>query len=363
MVLHSLSLTKFRNYDRRMLEFPAPGLFITGANGCGKTNLLEAVAYLSSGKSIRLKPDSELVRFGQEFFRLSGEVEYSGSRHTIEVACDTNHIKTISIDSVQIDRLSELYRGFKTVYSAPGDVEIVTGSPGERRRFFDLAIAQHDVTYLDYLRRYRQVLKQRNQLLKERFNRAEKEAWDNSFVEATLPVIEKRLSYLDEFRPVLREYYRDISGEKEELQVEYKFEIPTSSGEKFQESYLKAITTSEDREREQCRTLFGPHLADWDFLLDGKRVRSFASQGQNRSIAIALRLVQAEMVKRSTGESPVLMLDDVLAELDASRRSNILNMLHGQHQVLIAAPDIGDYRDFNLPVLNLTDKPERGSVL
>ncbi len=352
MRVSKLEIIDFRNIHKFEKNFEPGGAIFFGKNGTGKTNLLEAISYCAFGKSIRSASDSELINFSKAFFRISAKFSFNHLENIITAAND-DHKKLIKIDGTKISKISELYQYVKVVYFSPEDINLISGGPTNRRKFIDLAISQSSYKYLEDLRLYHRILKQRNALLKSDFSRNEKISWDTKFIEIGTRIIISRKKYLKEFIPGLSEKYFFVSGKRENLDVEYKHSFPTSEFEEFSNSFANHLERIESDEMRLQRTLAGPHLDDIIFKIDNNIARNFGSQGQKRSLVITARLVQADIIKRKDSEAPILIFDDVLADLDRGRAQRIMDLLGEEHQIFIATPNIELYEKFNLERIDL----------
>ncbi len=351
MEVLSLKLRNFRNFTELELVFEPEGALIHGNNGIGKTNLLEAVSYFAFGKSFRTSTDLDLIKFSKAFFRIEGSFKLKNTIHKFEAAVDKTR-KLIKIDGNAIARISELYRYLKVVYFSPDDIFMIGGSPKYRRNFIDQAISQYSFKYIKFLRTYNRILKQRNALLKTTFESSEKRTWDEQFARNGAELIKLRLKYLEQFIPRLTVCYDNINENSETLGIEYKYSFPVT-GTDIADDILRHLNETEEQEIKQERTLCGPHLDDIDFLIDQHAARKFGSQGQKRSLAIAVRLVQAQLILEEGSEAPIFMFDDVLADLDKKRAKKIMGMLKKSHQVFIATPNTEIYAPFNLPEIEM----------
>jgi len=350
-----LEIQNFRNIAKFKQNFEPAGAIIYGKNGTGKTNLLEAISYCAFGKSIRSAADAELVNFSKAFFRLSGKFTFADKELTITAANDKKQ-KIIKLDDSKIDRISEMYQYVKVVYFSPEDIELVSGGPIYRRRFIDLAISQTSYQYLEDLRTYHRILKQRNALLKTDFSYKEKRAWDGRLAELASKIICKRLDYLKKFIPSLCKKYFFVSGEEEELSVAYKYSFLRDDTLKMEDNISEHLERIEADEIRLQRTLVGPHLDDIDFLIKSRSARSYGSQGQKRSLAITSRLVQADIIRSIDAEAPILIFDDVLADLDRNRAKRIMEILERDHQIFIATPNLELYKNFGLKAIDLEQR-------
>lgn len=351
MQISSIKIENFRNYSELNLTFDPEGALIIGDNGIGKTNLLESISYFAFGKSFLTSRDLELINFSKAFFRLEANFIINGKEHFFEAASDRTK-KIIKINSANISKISELYKYLKVVYFSPGDIEIIAGSPVFRRNFIDQAISQYSFEYIDALRNYKRILKQRNALLKTEYKEKEKKAWDEHFSNIGVKIIRSRIDYLRRFKPLLEKYFEEISGAKETLSTNYKLSFP-NNGDDIYNDFIDHLLQIEKQEKYQERSLAGPHLDDIEISINDHSSRNFCSQGQRRSIAIAMRLAQTELIKEKDDDTPILMFDDVLVDLDNSRTERIVNMLKGRHQIFIATPNISNYQAFSLPEIYL----------
>jgi len=353
LLISSLKIKNFRNYSDIKLNFFPEGALIIGENGIGKTNLLESISYFAFGKSFQTTKDLELINFSKAFFRLEADFTIKNKSHFFEAASDKAK-KIIKINKSNIARISELYKYLKVIYFSPNDIEIISGSPVYRRNFIDQAISQYSFDYIEHLRNYKRILKQRNALFKTDYSSNEKRVWDEQFAMAGTKIISFRQKYLINFAPLLEDYYKEISGEKENLSTKYKYSFPNDS-EDIMSNIIDYLLQIEDQEKYQERTLAGPHLDDVELFINTHSARKYSSQGQKRSIAIAMRLAQTELIKEKDDDTPILMFDDVLADLDKMRTQRIIEMLKGKHQIFIATPNITNYRSFGLPEIDLND--------
>jgi DNA replication and repair protein RecF len=351
----SLKLENYRNYLNFKINFPSEGAIITGRNGIGKTNILEAIAYSAFGKSTQQANDSELINFSKAFFRIEAKIMIENKQHLFEIAVD-NKKKIIKIDKATIERISELYHYFKVVYLSPNDIQIVSGSPSHRRNFLDQAISQQSFSYIELLRNYNRILKQRNALLKEEFNKAEKHSWDREFAQYAAQIIEARLDYLKLFEQNLSSLYA-IIGKGEELKLEYKYSFNLEENGSIWKNFSNYLEEIYEQELYYQRSLCGPHLDDIEIYLNNHSARKFGSQGQKRSLAVAIRLAQAQLIENKT-DQPVLIFDDVLADLDKNRSARIIELLQNRYQIFIATPNIEHYQNFSLEIIDLENKNE-----
>jgi DNA replication and repair protein RecF len=327
MFLKQLSLVNFKNYPEFEGQFSDKINCFVGNNGMGKTNLLDAIHYLSFCKSFFNTVDSQNIRHNEGFFVLQGHFEKGGE--VVEVYCGLkrNHKKIFKKNKKEYDRLSEHIGQFPLVMISPNDAELINGSSEARRKFLDGIISQYDKNYLDNLISYAHVLKQRNALLKHfheigAFDSETLEIWDDQLITYGRLVISTRQNFLKEFIPLFNTYYHFISGSRETAALHYD----NSLGEK---DFKTALMTSLSRDRAVHHTTVGPHKDDLDFSLDGFSLKKFASQGQQKSFLLALKLAQFEFIKERKDTKPLLLLDDVYDKLDEQRFTRLLELVSG----------------------------------
>lgn len=349
LVLRELRLRNFRNFESIELRFPAAGVAIIGDNGSGKTNLLESAHYLEIFRSFRGAADDQLVRFGAEAFHVRGLFEEQGSGRSIEIAAGyepRTHRKRVVVDGSEVDRLGDAIGRIGTVIFSPSDVEIVAGAPGERRRFLDIVLSLNVRGYLDALQRYRHVLRQRNALLREGRSGDVLPPWDAALVEAGAQIIVDRASWVESHATRFAEIFAAIGGGAAGA-LSYDSDVPLEgvpTKEVAAAAFDARLGRVAQRERERGVTLAGPHRDDLSLTMgSGGSVvdlRQYGSGGQVRTGAIALRMIEAESVLESRGFRPLLLLDDVFAELDPGRSRRILELFGGDRhgQVLLTAP-------------------------
>jgi DNA replication and repair protein RecF len=352
LVCQELRLRQFRNFAGLELEFPAAGVAVIGDNGAGKTNLLEAVQYLEILRSFRGAPDEQLVRFGADAFHIRGRFvdAVTGRRLEISAAYEPRtRRKRVLIDGAEPERLGDAIGHTGSVVFSPSDIEIVAGGPGERRRYLDIMLSLNVRGYLSALQTYRHVLRQRNALLRDGRSGDVLSAWDAGLVESGARVIAARAEWVRSHAARFAELYRAIGGA--DASIAYDADVARESDAGAAEiaaAFEARLERVAHRERERGLTLAGPHRDDVSLLMQTDEgtvdLRQFGSGGQKRTGAVALRMLEAETVLSARGFRPLLLLDDVFAELDPGRSRRILELLgteaHGQ--VLLTAPKESD---------------------
>ena len=336
MKLDRLSLRNFRNYESLESAF-SPGVnLIVGDNAQGKTNLLEAVFYLSTGRSFRTRREMELILFHREFADLEGTVTDQARQQNLRAVLFAGRKpRQLFLNGVKKKSHGEMNGILTTVLFCPEDLMILKAGAAARRRFLDQALCQLRPRYEAALVEYNRILEQKSRILRDRF--------ENASLLEVLPEYSRRLcqvgaifiSYRARFLKSLGEaatrFHQEFSGGRETLEITYRtvstVEDPFAPLPALEQALLTHLDSHYGAELESAQCLTGPHKDDFDALLDGLSLKSYGSQGQTRTAAISLKLAQRELARRDTGEEPVLLLDDVLSELDPGRQDFVLNQI------------------------------------
>ena len=339
MIIKSIELQNFRNYEDLNISFDEGTNIFYGDNAQGKTNILEA-AYLSgTTKSHKCSKDKEMIRFGEQESHIRTVVVKKDKEYQIDMHLKNNRSKGIAINKVPIKKASELFGILNMVFFSPEDLNIIKNGPAERRRFLDSELCQLDKIYLSDLTTYNKILNQRNKLLKDMVYRPDLKdtlpIWDMQLVETGRKIIRRRKQFVDELNEIVHDIHYRISGEKEDLLLQYEPSIEDI----FFEDELSRV---KERDMRQCMTSVGPHRDDLLFSIGEVDIRKFGSQGQQRTSALSLKLSEIELVKRSIHDTPVLLLDDVLSELDSNRQNYLLNSIHDT-QTLITCTGLDEF--------------------
>lgn len=333
MYIRSLSLTNFRNYTNERVEFSPYTNIIYGNNAQGKTNLLEAVYMFSQGRSYRADSDKELILFGNDFTSIKSEFSALNRDFSAAIHISRNAKKKITINNISISKLSMLMSYFNVVMFSPEDLELVKGSPGIRRKFTDSAISQLYPNYLASLIDYNKILKQKNILLKDLKTKHIKSdamlsVWNEQLAEKGRIIYKYRAKFFEDISPFISNIHNNISGEN--IKITY---CPNC-----EDDILDKLEQNQSREIENGSSLYGIHRDDAEFKLNDKPAKTYASQGQQRTAVLSLKLAQTEYIKSLRDEYPVLLLDDIMSELDISRRTYLSEKIEGK-QVLITCTD------------------------
>jgi DNA replication and repair protein RecF len=357
MHLSALRLSNYRNFTEQRLDIPPAGLAIIGDNGHGKTNFLEAIYYLEIFRSFRGTADEQLVRFGEDYFRVEGVVDrWDGSGpHRVAAAFDRRQKKKkVTVDGIEPPRLGDAIGRVGAVIFSPSDVSIVAGSPATRRRFLDILLSLTESRYLEDLQRYRQALAQRNALLRAGEPAALVAAWNDGLIRAGSKITAARWRWVSSRSDAFAEQVRRIAGTGDAA-LEYEPSVGFEESETvpdpavIAEAFATELARVADRERRQGATVVGPHRDDLRLRAAsaGKEwidLRVFGSGGQQRTAAVALRIVEGETLRDHLGSEPIILLDDVFAELDAGRSRRILEWVDAEEraQVILTAPKASD---------------------
>lgn len=325
MIIQSIELKNFRNYRELKLEFDENTNIFYGDNAQGKTNILEAVYLSGTTKSHKGSRDRDMLFFGEEEGHLRTFVKKGEMDYRIDIHLKKNRTKGIAVNGIPIKKAGELFGIANFVLFSPEDLGIIKQGPGERRRFLDMELCQLDRVYLYNLTNYNRIVAQRNKLLKDLAYRSDLEEtldiWDMQLAEYGKKIIAGRELFIRQLGEIILGIHKNLSGGKEELQIAYEKNAEEAD-------LYDAIRRNRDRDRKMKTSTVGPHRDDMRFAIDSIDIRKFGSQGQQRTAALSLKLSEIELVKRMIHDTPVLLLDDVLSELDHNRQNYLLNSIH-----------------------------------
>ncbi len=343
MYVKNLELKNFRNYESLNINFDPRINLITGRNAQGKTNLIEAVCLISMGRSFRAGRDSEMIRFGENEALVHAEVVKSYMDTRVDICINRKSRKSIKKDGKQLHKTSELLNNVFIVAFTPEDLRIVKDEPEKRRRFLDKELAQIKPAYYLSLGRYKKVLQQRNSCLKgDSFSPAMLSLWDEQLVQYGAELMRMRKEFIDQLSIFSGKIHGSITNGQEELKIEYEANVPYEEDVVRQkESLRSALQHSLETDRKMRTTTKGPHKDDLRFLVNGINARKYGSQGQQRTCALSLKLAELDFIKQETGESAILLLDDVMSELDQSRRAFLIDSLE-ENQIFITMTEADD---------------------
>lgn len=348
MKITELTVDNFRNYDHLALTFDENINVFLGQNAQGKTNLLEAIYFLALTRSHRTQKDQELIKFGEDYATVSATVQKSQFDLNLAIKL-SKHGKIALLNQLEQAKLSNYIGKMTAILFSPEDLSLVKGAPATRRKFLDLEFGQMNFQYLTYLSQYKKVLKQRNNYLKQL---QLKRASDLVFLEVLseqlagfgAEVVKRRLGFLKRLSVLAQAAQSEISGTKEKLEIKYQSTLGDLKSEQsvaeIKELFLQQFQKNNEKEIRQGTTLFGPHRDDLAFFINEQNVQLYGSQGQQRTVVLSLKLAEIELAHELTHEYPILLLDDVLSELDATRQTALLKYIHQKTQTFITTTDL-----------------------
>lgn len=352
MIVKKLQVRSYRNAESRDVEFKDGINAFVGANARGKTNLLEAVYFAGVGKSFRTPRDRELIKSDCERAEFSVMVEKQTCIETVRIILDRKTNKRVAVNGIPISRMSELMGVCPVVLFCPDGLKIVKEAPSDRRRFMDISLCQISKAYFAALMRYDKILQSRNRLLKsDGANRNTLAPWNELLAEEGAKIVKSRRGFLKRISVFAKEKNSYMTEGTEELTLAYE----GAEGESFEEiksQLLKGIESDYESDMRLRYTHTGPHKDDIKIALNGIDVRSFGSQGQQRTVALSLKLAEIELLEQTLGTSPVLLLDDVFSELDGKRRKKLLSALNG-FQTIITSTDDEEFEEFGVNVIRI----------
>ena len=357
MIIKSLELADFRNYEKLKIDFSSGTNILYGDNAQGKTNILEAIFVSATTKSHKGSKDKEIIRFGQEEAHVRTILEKDNAEYRVDMHLRKSKSKGIAIDGQKIKRASDLIGRLNVVFFSPEDLSIIKNGPSERRRFMDMELCQLDQIYLNSLSKYNKLVIERNKVLKDLFEHPENnvllDVQDKQLCEYGSVIIKTREKFIKDLNEIIRPIHEKLTGGKEILSVYYE---PNVAFDEFE----KKLRASRQKDTYAKQTTVGPHKDDFSFIVqkrvigenqdnseadnlsEGIDIRKFGSQGQQRTASLSLKLSEIEIVKKAKKENPVLLLDDVLSELDSNRQNYLLNTI-GDIQTIITCTGLDEF--------------------
>ena len=335
MKIKKLFLQNFRNYEQENFSFTDGLNVLFGKNGQGKTNCAEAVFYLCTGASLRIRHDKQLIRIGAESARIVAEAENRYGNVTIEADIYENK-RDIRVNGSKITKNADLMGHINSVFFSPGELRLIQDGPDERRRFMNISISQTSPAYYTALLRYNKILDQRNTLLKNRDVDLVLDTlpvWDEQLCKYAAVIVQKRAEFVDKLAPYAKEFHAYLTDGKEDLVIkpDRKYE---GDAEEITKTLLRRLENNYEKDLRLGYTTVGPHRDDLDVLIGGVDAKAYASQGQTRTAALALKLSEVQIFKALSGEYPILVLDDVMSELDLPRRKKLLKRIEEVQTIL-----------------------------
>lgn len=363
MHIEQLKLTNYRNYDQLDISFDNKINVIIGENAQGKTNLMEAIYVLAFTRSYRTPRERELIKWNQEYAVLMGMIRKRHQSFPLEIAISSRG-KKAKMNRLEQKRLSDYIGALNVVMFAPEDLTLVKGPPQIRRRFIDMELGQIQPRYVYHLGQYQKILRQRNNLLRQmqlkRGKRTEQDillqVLTDQLVEHAVILLERRFLFLDLLRKWAIPIHYEISQKLEQLEIAYNPTIDVSEGaskEKIEITYMEKFQQMKQSEIDRGTTLIGPHRDDLTFFINQRDVKTFGSQGQQRTTALSIKLAEIDLIHNEVGEYPILLLDDVLSELDDYRQSHLLSTIQGKVQTFVSTTSVDGIHHDTLKKANL----------
>ena len=357
MIIKSLELSDYRNYEQVSIKFDKGINILYGDNAQGKTNILEAIYLFGTTKSHRGNKDKEIIRFGCEESHIralfiKNEVEYQ-----IDIHLRNEKSKGIAINGVKLKKAAELLGLANIIIFSPEDLSIIKNGPSDRRRFIDAELCQLDKVYLYNLTNYNKIVNQRNNLLKDILIHPELrdtlDVWDSQLINIGSKIIERRKIFIDQLNEIIVDIHKNISGNKEKLDIIYEPNIDI-------EGYEEKLKRHREKDIRYKLTSVGPHRDDFIININDVDTKKYGSQGQQRTTALSLKLAEIKLVEKITGTTPILLLDDVLSELDSNRQNYLLNSI-GDIQTIITCTGLDEFIENRIEI-NKVFKVTEGTV-
>ncbi|WP_448267531.1 DNA replication/repair protein RecF [Nostoc sp. DSM 114159] len=352
MYLKTLNLRQFRNYQDQQVEFTAAKTILVGNNAQGKSNLLEAVELLATLRSHRITRDRDLVQEGEAIAQIDATLERQTGVSDLTLTLRRNGRRSVALNGESIRRQMDFLGVLNAVQFSSLDLDLVRGGPEGRRNWLDTLLIQLEPVYAHILQQYNHVLRQRNAFLKRHVEtldatslQSELALWDAQLATTGTRVIRRRDRAIQRLAPIATTWHGSISGSTEVLQIKYVPNIPLEDNqpEEVQQAFLAKIQQRAVAEMHQGTTLVGPHRDEIELTINQTPARQYGSQGQQRTLVLALKLAELQLIEEVVKEPPLLLLDDVLAELDLSRQNQLLDAIQDRFQTLITTTHLGSF--------------------
>ncbi len=341
MYIENITLKNYRSYKEASFKFSPNLNIIIGKNAQGKTNILEAIFYAIIGKSFRTSKDKEVINWNCQNAFIKAKFKKKYRDVIIEIFFDNNHKKSIKIDGISIKKIGELMENANAVFFSPDELKLVKESPDERRKFINIDISQTNKRYFYLIGRYEKVLANRNKLLKSSKDinviKETIDIWDRALSDLAEKIYIERKKFITELSPYAKLAHKYITNNSEDIEIKYV----SSFDEDYSKKMIKALQKNLEKDFKLGFTSVGVHRDDLDIFLNGVEVKNYGSQGQQRTVALSLKLAELEIIKNRMGEYPILLLDDVFSELDQDRRKKLLKFT-SKTQTIITCTDFED---------------------
>ena len=359
MRIGKVSLTNFRNYSSQTVELKDGLNVFEGENASGKTNFAESLYCCALGKSPRTQNDREMIKWGEDSAVVRVEVVKRYRNYEIELRIDHKGKKRLAIDGIPAYKMSEIIGVLNIVYFSPDELRLIKDGPAERRQFMDISLCQQSRNYLYNLQKYNAVLAQRNKLLKSNLGvntlKQTLFAWDCQLAKHGAYITKKRYEFAEKLKTYAKKSHNRLSGDREELGISLESSLGYDDVEEIAREFRETLEKNIERDSELSFTSFGCHRDDLKITLNGVDVRKFGSQGQQRSAALSLKFAEIELIESEVGETPVLLLDDVLSELDEGRSERSLQMSADMQTVITCT-------EFRQDVPHTSFRVNKGSI-
>ena len=339
MFIESVELNNFRNYENLKIEFDPGTNLLWGMNAQGKTNILESLYLCGTTKSHRGSKDKDMVRLGQDEGHIRMMIMKNDNEIRIDMHLKKQRAKGIAINGQPIKRAADLFGLVSMVFFSPEDLNIIKNGPSERRKFMDMELCQLNKIYLSDLTKYNHILNQRNKLLKDIYFSPDLETtlevWDEQLITYGKRIIRERKKFTEDLNLIIYDIHKNLTGKKEEIEILYEPDVT-------EESFADTLSNVREKDLKMKLTSHGPHRDDLCVKINQIDIRKYGSQGQQRTAALSLKLSEIYLVEKKIGDTPVLLLDDVLSELDSNRQHYLLQSIH-DIQTLITCTGLDDF--------------------
>ena len=364
MFLKEISLKNFRNYSDLKLNFDKNINIFIGNNAQGKTNILESIYFLSITKSHRINKESFLIKNNEIFTRVKGKIKDSSNLIKSYEVILNEYGKRVSINNNTIKKISDYLSNLNVIMFCPDDLEIIKGTPSNRRYFLNIEIGQLNNDYLRHINNYNKILKTRNEYLKNNNDNFDKLYFDiltSKLIEENIKIIDYRNDYINMINSYISGIYKDLTG-KSNIYLKYETFIDISDYETMKKTMKEKYDKSYNSEIFQGVTLYGTHKDDFSVYIDGIKINNYGSQGQHRIAILCIKLSEIEIFKKIKKENPILLLDDIFSELDEIKKNNIIKYINSDLQVFITSTDL---QNINKNLLEKSDifNVKNGQVL
>lgn len=349
MYIESLQLNNYRNYNQLSMSFDGNTNILYGDNAQGKTNILESIYMAATTKSHRGSKDGEIIKIGEEESHIRLCFKKSDINHKIDMHLRKSKNKGVAIDGIPIHRITELFGLINVVFFSPEDLDIIKDGPSGRRRFLDMELCQISRLYHKNLTSYQRVLEQRNNLLKQIIHNSNLmdtlDVWNIQLVEYGMKVMKERQNFIEMLNEIVTEIHSNLTSGKEKLEIIYDKNVEI-------QDFEKTLNDKIQIDLKYTSTQTGPHRDDILFLINGMDVRKFGSQGQQRTVALSLKIAEIKLVKKIIKENPILLLDDVMSELDSRRRDMLIKEIK-DIQTIITCTGYDDFIEKQVIINNV----------